>query len=244
MKKKIIIIVSLVCVLLLMGGLSYYFLTKNNDREVNNVTADALKFKEEYESLNNTTRESDGALYNNIDISENNPIKYVNTKEALEVLKNKTAILYVGANWCPWCRNAVPVLFEVAKSYNVKTIYYLNLDEEKDVYEVKNGKLEKTAQGTEGYYELLEFLDSELEDYIITSNGKDYNTGEKRIYMPFVAVSKNGEVKGSHTGTVKLDENQTKYDPLTEEQYKTLKKDYEDLFSKIYANGVCNNACD
>jgi len=131
MNKKLFIIL----VIILVGGIGIGLFILN-DKEpslyVEKPSEDALKFKEEYESLNGTKRESDGAIYQDIKIDENNPVKYVNAKEALEVLKNKTAIMYVGANWCPWCRNAVPVLFEVAKDKNIETIYYLNLDDEKD----------------------------------------------------------------------------------------------------------------
>lgn len=105
MKKKIL--------MLCLMGISLFTITGCvQKRQINNT--DAIKFKEEYESLNNTVRESDGAEYNNISIDEKNPIKYVDTKEALKVLKEETAIIYVGANWCPWCRNAIPVLFDVA----------------------------------------------------------------------------------------------------------------------------------
>lgn len=67
----------------------------------NNINEDAIKFKKEYESLNNTARESDDADYNNVTVSEDNPIKYLTVKEAIEILKSDKAILYFGAGWCP-----------------------------------------------------------------------------------------------------------------------------------------------
>lgn len=243
MNKKLFIIL----VIILVGGIGIGLFILN-DKEpslyVEKPSEDALKFKEEYESLNGTKRESDGAIYQDIKIDENNPVKYVNAKEALEVLKNKTAIMYVGANWCPWCRNAVPVLFEVAKAKNIETIYYLNLDDEKDSFEVKKGKLEKVTEGTDDYYKLLEFLNDYLEDYIITdSKGKKYDTKEKRIYMPYVIAAKNGKVVDTYTGTVELDKDQTKYDKMSKKQHDELYKNYDKLFSKIYASGTCKDNC-
>lgn len=238
MKKKIL--------MLCLMGISLFTITGCvQKRQINNT--DAIKFKEEYESLNNTVRESDGAEYNNISIDEKNPIKYVDTKEALKVLKEETAIIYVGANWCPWCRNAIPVLFDVAKENKIKTIYYLNLDEEKSAYEIKDGKLVKTTDGTKGYYELLDFLNDELSNYIITDkDGKKFDTGEKRIYMPFVLAVKNGKISSTHIGTVDLDEDQTKYSDLTSKQYDELYDIYNEMFEKVFAKKTCNtdDKCD
>jgi len=242
--KKIVIIMGLV-ILLLIGVIAYLLLKPEKPEEKKTVepSADALKFKKEYEALNGTIRESDGATYNSVVIPENNPIEYVDTKEALEILKNKTAVIYVGAEWCPWCRGIIPILFDVAKENHVDTIYYLNLDDEKDSFEVQKGKLVKTVDGTEGYYELLEFLSDELKDYVITSDGKEYKTGEKRIYMPFVLVCKNGKIEATHTGSVTLDKNQTKYDALTDKQVKEVYAIYTEMFRKIIAKGTCNDDC-
>lgn len=205
--------------------------------------SEAMKFKESYESLNNTKR-SDGATYNNVSIDENNPIKYVSAKEALEILKkDEGAIMYVGANWCPWCRNAVPVLFEVAKRKSVNTIYYLELDDEKSLFEVKDGELIKTREGTEDYYKLLDFLKDNLRDYTLTKDGKTYDTKEKRIYMPFVIASKNGKVVDSITGTITLDKDQNSLSPLTEKQHDELYNKYKALFDKISDNASCDEDC-
>jgi len=235
MKKYQIVI--MVVVFLIVSGCVVLFMVKEND------DSDALKFKQEYEELNNTIRESDGQKYNNVSVAKKNPIKYINTTEALEVLDSKQAIIYVGAPWCPWCRNAVPVLFEVAAKYDVDTIYYLDLDEEKDTFEIKDGKLEKTVEGTNDYYKLLKKLDSYLNDYKITDeDGNVYDTKEKRIYMPYVIGIKNGKVISDHVGTVDLNEKQTKYDVLTKKQRQKLFDIYEEMFEHVYKSS--NNTCD
>ncbi len=237
MKKKNIIIIIVLILLLVGGGLAFWFLT--NEALKN---SDAYQFKEEYESLNNTVRDSDGASYNNVDIPIDNPIKYIDVKEALDVLNSKEAIIYVGANWCPWCRNAVPVLFDVCKDYKVDTVYYLNLDNDKSAFEIKDDDLVKTKDGSKEYYELLDKLDDVLEEYTLTSqDGKVYNTGEKRIYMPFVIGIKDGKVVSNHTGTVTLDENQSKYDKLTTSQYEELYNTYTNLLSSVYGSNTCTN---
>lgn len=219
-----------------------FVLLKNN--------SDALKFKEEYEALNGTIRESDGANYNDIKVDKHNPIKYIDAKKAIDVLSKEKAIIYVGAAWCPWCRNAVPVLFEVAKEYDADTIYYLDLDDEKSMFEVKDDKLVKTVDGTKEYYKLLSKLNDRLSDYTLKdSNGNVLNTGEKRIYMPYVIGIKSGRVVADHTGTVNLEEGQTKYSKLTKSQHEELKQIYSELFEKVYeknGGGTCdvNEVCD
>lgn len=229
MKKKTIVFIGII-LLVILGSLGGFFLLKSKPSE------DAIRFKNEYEALNGTIRESDGATYNSIEVKKNNPIVYVDAKETVEkVLESDKAILYIGAEWCPWCRNAVPVLFEVAKKYSVSKIYYLNLDEEKDSFEIQNGKLVKTKEGSDGYYELLTKLSLHLNDYVLKdSNGKEYPTNEKRVYMPTVYAIKDGEIVGSHVGTTTLNEGQTKYDAMTKEQHDKVYSIYNELFQKVY----------
>lgn len=226
MKSKYFIFsgVLLVVVLLGIGG----FLLLHNNR-------DSFRFKEEYESLNGTIRESDGALYNSVFIDKKNPIRYIDSKKAVSLLDSKEAIIYVGANWCPWCRNAIPVLFDVAQKYDIKTIYYLNLDDEKSVYEIVDSQLEKKKDGSDSYYELLQKLNSRLDDYTLKgTNGQIFNTGEKRIYMPYVLVIRDGSVVSDHVGTVSLSEGQTKYSALNESQYQELFSVYEKMIKEAF----------
>lgn len=235
-KKKIMIGVSVLLIVIIVAIVGIMLLGK---KEV----TDAMRFKEEYESLNGTIRKSDGHVYNDIRISEVNPIKYVNAKEVVEKLKNENAIVYFGANWCPYCRNAVPVLLEVARARNIETIYYIYLDNDKSMWEIKDGELVKTKDGTEDYYNLLDFLGDNLRDYVLTdSEGKEYETHEKRIYLPFVVAAKDGKIV-STASTVKLDEGQSKYDPLTEEQHDKLYKMYNELVNKVFDDGTCDEEC-
>lgn len=233
-KNKIILSILIVIAIIVLGSLIIII----NHKNIFANKEDALKFKEEYESLNNTVRESDGAKYNSITINKDNPIVYINTNEAIDILNNKKAIIYIGAAWCPWCRNSVPVMLDVAKALNIDTIYYLNLDEEKSNFKVENSKLIEINHGTNGYYKLLEVLKDHLKDYVLTDeDGNSYDTKEKRIYMPYVITAKNGKVVSEHLSTVSLDKEQTKYDSLTKEQYKELYDIYYKMFDELYNSG-------
>lgn len=221
-KKKTVIILSVIVLAFCIIGCFYWY-------HLSNKITDAKKFKDSYESLNNTVRESDKANYNNVDIPEDNPIRYISALEAVDIIQNQTGIIYFGANWCPWCRNAVEVLIAAAKEKQLETIYYVDMDKVRNVFEVQNGNLVKTQEEQDGYYELLKSLDSVLGDETYTlkdKEGKVYNTKEKRIYMPLVISVKDGKILEQHVGTVTLNSNQTKYSKLEEEQVQKLKDIY------------------
>lgn len=211
---------------------------------------DAEKIKEEYESLNNTVRESDKAEYNNVSLRSDNVFVYIDSKKALELLKSDQALIYIGAGWCPWCRNAVSLIDSVAKEMNIKKIYYLNLDEEKSMYEIKDDKLEQTKKGSDDYYKLLDALKEYLSDYNLTdANEKVYKTGEKRIYIPYMLAIKDGKIVSNDFITAKLEEGQTKYSPLSDKQKETLTKLLKDIYGKVYPEssaGTCSTSekCD
>lgn len=238
MKKKIVLIIVILLIILVLGIGVSFLLLKKDDR----VDNDAIKFKKEYESLNNTVRESDKALYNNVNIASDNPIKYVSVEKAINLLNSEKAIIYIGANWCPWCRNMLAPMFDVAKELNIDTIYYLELDDDKSTYEIEDGKLKKVSNGSSSYYTLLDKLKDYLKDYELEdSEGNLYPTGEKRIYMPFFITVRNESIVEAKEISRTLEEGQTKYSDMTDNQYHDLYDEFYKTFSKIYsADGSCS----
>lgn len=230
MKKKLLIIGGIILFIVL--AVSIVLIVRNEKIE---EKTDAIKFKESYESLNGTTTSS-GKTYNTVSISKDNPFKYVNAKEAVDIIKNGEGIIYFGANWCPWCRNAVPVLLSMASKNKLENIYYVDMDSLRNLWSVVDGKLVKTRVEEEGYYELLDSLSSILTDYVITDNNIEYEVGEKRIYMPLVIAVKNGKILANHTSTVELNENQTAYDKLTSEQYDELYNIYNEMVTLMMSS--------
>lgn len=242
MKNKNVLVITLSTIAIALTIISMICFYGRFDKK-NVIETDAMRFKREYEALNDTARESDGAKYNKLEVDKDNPFIYIDAKEALDIIDNKDAIIYVGAPWCPWCRNAVPILIEIAKKFNIKEVYYLDLDDEKSIWEVEDGKAVKRIDGTKYYYQLLEKLNDYLRDYTLTSDsGKNLKTGEKRIYIPYVIGVKRGRVVADKVGTVDLDDNQTKYDYLTDEQKDELSKTYEEIFNAVYqeVGGSCS----
>ncbi len=215
-----------------LAVLAYVKIVNNKD-----TNSDALKFKEEYEELNGEKNQN-FQEYKLLEIDEDNPVKYADYDELIDVIKNKTGVIYLGFPPCPWCRTALPVLFDVLKDNNIDTLYYKNILTVRDSYVVEDGKLTyelddegKEIKGEDGYFKLMDALDEHLTDYVISFEGKTYETGEKRIYAPTVIFVKDGKVIGLHVSTVESQE--SGYDELTKEQYEELYSIYEDYILEM-----------
>ena len=149
MNKKIFLILFVI----IIAAVSTVIYQQNNkkvkkEKEVE-IKTDASTFKEEYESLNDKTNES-GKEYVHVEIDEENPIKYSSYTEIMDILKNGTGVIYFGFPECPWCRNAVPVLFDAAKEMGIDSIYYFNALSMRDKKSLDdNGNIVVEEEGTE-----------------------------------------------------------------------------------------------
>lgn len=192
-KKKLMVVIDILLGAILVGVMTFGIYQY--------LKSDGEKFKAEYEALNNENV--------NINISKNNPIKYVTLDEVFDIIQNKTGVIYFGFPGCPWCRNMIPVLFEAAKNNNIDTIYYFN---PRDIRKSDN----------EDYNKLKEILNEYLSE--------DEN-GQKVLYVPDVYFIKDGKIVGHHLGTVDSQEDPTI--SLTEEAKNELLDIFNELFEKI-----------
>lgn len=227
MKKKTKIII-LILILLLFGGLLTFFIINNKNKEL--VTEDSLKFKEDYESVNGK-KISDELTYSSLDIPKNNPIKYSSYEEIFKILDNGTGIIYLGFPECPWCRNIIPVLIDTALKSKVKTIYYLNIKDDRNVLSLtKKGKIKTEKEGTEDYLKLVDLLKDNLREYEGLKN-KDI----KRIYVPLVIFVKDGKVVGIYESLPAFQEraNGNGFTQMNEKEKSELSKIYENYFKKL-----------
>ena len=77
--------------------------------------SDALKFKEEYESLN----KEEG--YRNVSVDENNPFIYIeDTALAKKIADREDMVVYFGFSKCPWCRSILENLIKVSQDLKIK----------------------------------------------------------------------------------------------------------------------------
>ena len=232
--KKSITIILIGCIVLSMVGC-----------EKEDKTTDAYKFKEEYESLNGE-KSSSGKIMRTISIPKDNPMKYATAEEIVEKIENKeTFVVYFGFAKCPWCRSMIEQLIQSAKDNNVKEIYYVDVLEIRDTYQLEeDGTISKTKDGTESYTTLLEKIGDVLSDYTLTDeNEQKILVGEKRIYAPNVVVIVKGTAEKMVEGT--SEKLKDPYEELTEEMKKESYNSFKCLWECIEegANICRKNAC-
>lgn len=230
-KLKLILSISLLCLLIIGFAINGKNLIKNPKLE----NSDAIKFKEEYESLNNKDN-GYGGKYLRISINDDNVIKYASFEELIDLLDKGTGVIYFGFPECPWCRNAVPSLLEAADSTGIEQIYYFNAVDIRDQKTLDaNGEVITTKEGTKEYKELLKKLDK----YLLPYDGLN-DESIKRLYFPSVYFIKDGVVIGKHIDTVESHTDASK--ELNEKQKLELKGIYENYMMEIL-DSSCDKEC-
>jgi thiol-disulfide isomerase/thioredoxin len=243
MNKKSRAVVCIVVLFLLIAAFIIYIFselfTESEIKPVIEVT-DALKFKEEYESLNGQTINDNEVR--SLSIPEDNPFIYKTADEIVDMINNnETFLVYFGFASCPWCRSVITTMIESAKSNNIKTIYYVDISDIRDTYELNdNHEAVKTKEGSDGYYKLLELLSPVLEDYsaLTYKSGKKtikVNIDEKRIYAPSLVVVKNGNPISLETGLSESQENA--YQELTDDILCDMEEKFNCLFDEFNSDG-------
>jgi len=200
MKDKIKII--LLATTLVIGLICLIFNINSNDNK---------KFKFEYEILNNKDN-GYGNKHLEINIKENNKIKYASYEEIKKILTEGSGVIYFGFPECPWCRNIINPLLNASEETEVKNIYYFNAVDIRDKKHLdENNTIITDNEGTKEYKELVEILYDNLEEY----EGLNDPT-IKRLYFPTVVFVKDGKIISTHIGT--LDDQENPFEPLNDKQ--------------------------
>lgn len=224
-KKNKIILIVIILLTLIVVGVCVYAVTKKEE----NVTKDGLNFQKEYSELNGKINEYTGKENVQVDITKTNTVKYSTEEEINEMLTKDTGIIYLGFSECPWCRTLVTSLTKVAEEKN-EPIYYLDIKDIRSAFTVEDGKLINSKKGSDGYYKLLKTLDEHLSEYILADdNGNQFDTKEKRIYVPTLIAVKDGKVTDFHVGTINSQADGN--DELNDSQREELEKVITDLIN-------------
>jgi len=219
----------LLSVLVIISCITMYF--KTNQNKIN----DAIKFKNEYETLNNKEN-NHGKKYLNLNIDTNNNIKYASFKEIENILTQENGVIYFGFPECPWCRNIIEPLLKASEETELSKIYYFNAYEIRDQKQLnENNEIITKKEGTEEYKKLIEIMYDELGEY----EGLNNKT-IKRLYFPTIVFVKDGKIINTHIGTI--DEQEDPYTPLTQKQKDTLKNIYKTYMLEI-KDTKCTDKC-
>ena len=226
MKKVVIVLLSILFVIPIVGC----------------TNKDAKKFKSDYEKLSKTQTAS-GKIVREVKIDKNNPFIYKTAEDIVTMIKNKeTFIVYFGFNSCPWCRSMIENLIKVAKDTNTKTIYYVDVLNIRDVKKIdSSGTVYEEKAGDKYYMELIDDIGIVLDKYILTNNGQEIDTGEKRIYAPNIVVIENGKAITMTTGI--SDKQKDAYMELTDEINKESYNMIKEAFGLLNATCTKEGAC-
>ncbi len=227
--KKYMFILSILFIVLIIivavQGCMLWNLTqeKNNSGDAKNVndnnnnvtytaTDDALRFKQDYEALNDTPVEEGGENYNTVNIPEENPIVYIDLEDYVNIINSdEEAYIYMSSADCPYCRATVGTLLQVVQDLGIKKLYYYDL-------ETGMANVDDTIR---------QDLINQLIDKGFVTKKED---GSESWRIPLIAKTRAGEVLVKNIGTsISYNEGQSKYSELTEEQKQELYNKYYEL---------------
>lgn len=237
MNKKKELTVVIIILFLFIGTFIFYIfneLLQENDIDNKPITInEAITFKKTYEALNDDTSFD----YKKIEIPEINPMIAIDIQELISKMDNKeTFIVFFCSPTSQWCRSMVVQMIETAKELDIDSIYYLSINDIKDVYELDGKKVVQTIEGTNEYHSLLEKLDNILENYPdLTYKNKKKKTisikvKNKYIKEPSIIYVKDGVATSMCDGIT--DKQSSPVEVVEKEVTDEVKQEMLDLFNK------------
>ena len=229
MKNKVLYIVIGLCVLLVIG--LCIFLVINHKEE---VLTDAEKFKQDFEQYNGLTYEDTNESVIDVSIPSDNPFIYKTGKEIVDILNNEDAYILFGYSSCPLTRAAIETLIAAAEEENIATIYYVDIRDIRDEFVPGEGIIpEQTKEGSEAYYEIVNFFGSRLDEYYVSSEDGFYlyDTGVRRVLSPTLATVSGGKVIDMNQELV--DSYTYNNEELNDEQKEELKDIYKEILTSL-----------
>lgn len=150
-------------------------------------------------------------------LSKDNVFKIIDIDTAINLVKKGNAALFIGYKECIWCQQYVKVIDNIAKKNSLQLVYYLDIREDR-----KNN--------SKKYQELVNLLKDRL---------KNDDLGNKRIFVPFLLIAKNGKILETDDETSDLSKD--KVDPLTYWTDEKINALNEKLKSSIEQIKICND---
>lgn len=114
----VIIAIIIALIFFIMTKISTNKIKQENKNDQKNIT-DAVKFKNQYEDLNDS--------YIEMEIKENNVINYTTLDEIKNIMKNGTGVILISNTKDNLSRQIIPVLFQASENIELKNIYYHEL---------------------------------------------------------------------------------------------------------------------
>ena len=149
-------------------------------------------------------------------LPKENVFKVININEAINLVKKGNGALFIGYKECIWCQQYVKVIDDIAKKNSLPKVYYLDIRKDR-----KNN--------SKKYQELVNLLKDRL---------KNDDLGNKRIFVPFLVIAKDGKILETDDETSDLSKD--KVNPLTYWTDEKINFLNEKLKSHIEQIKICN----
>ena len=152
-------------------------------------------------------------------LPKENVFKVININEAINLVKKGNGALFIGYKECIWCQQYVKVIDDIAKKNSLPKVYYLDIRKDR-----KNN--------SKKYQELVNLLKDRL---------KNDDLGNKRIFVPFLIIAKDGKILETDDETSDLSKD--KVNPLTywtDEKINLLNEKLKTQIEQIKTCNECN----
>lgn len=161
----------------------------------------AFLIYKKFEHINSDQKEIDKFVSEYTLIEENHVFEIINIDESINILNNKTGIVFFCNPGSDWCQHYAKILDDIAIENDIGKIYYVDIKDDRSINSNKYRKLV-----------------TKLQDYLDTDD-----TGNKRISMPNLTFVKNGEIIANDNRTSLVSSDTTPEEYWTRENILTFK---------------------
>ncbi len=161
----------------------------------------AFLIYKKFEHINYEQKEIDKFVSEYTLLEENHVFKIINIDESINILNNKTGILFFCNPGSDWCQHYAKILDDIAVENQIKEIYYVDIKDDRSINSNKYRKVVTIMQ---------DYLDSD-------------DTGNKRLNMPNLTFVKDGEIIANDNRTSLVSSDTTPEEYWTRENILTFK---------------------
>lgn len=154
-----------------------------------------------FEHINSEQKEIDKFVSEYTLITENHVFEIINTAEAVNILNNKTGIIFFCNPGSDWCQHYAKVLDDIALENDIMKIYYVDIKNDRNI-------------NSNNYRKIV----TKLQDYLDSDD-----TGNKRLNMPNLTFVKDGTIISNDNRTSLVSSDITPEEYWTRENVLTFK---------------------
>ena len=161
----------------------------------------AFLIYKKFENVNTEQKEIDKFVSDYTLITEIHVFKIINIDESINILNNKTGVIFFCNPGSDWCQHYAKILDDIALENSIEKIYYVDIKDDRNLNSNKYRKLVTI-----------------LQDYLDTDD-----TGNKRLSMPNLTFIKNGKIIANDNRTSLVSSDTTPEEYWTREKILTFK---------------------